>query len=220
MADKTEMQTKGIIFDLDGTLVDTLDDLTVSMNYGLRRFGCPERSRDDCRDMIGSGILKFAESALGPEYKHLAESLVEVMIEHYRDHCLVKTVPYPGFPDVLRTLHQMNIRLAILTNKNQQPAEVITRHFFGDIFATIIGAKNGQKPKPDPQAALKILELWNLEPQEVLFVGDSEADIQTAEAANVRCVACEWGFRSKTQLLAAGAKMFIQHPKQILDLVT
>lgn len=219
MADKAGNLTKGIIFDLDGTLVDTLDDLTASMNYGLGRFGCPERSREDCRDMIGSGILKFAEAALGPQHRHLAEGLVEVMIEHYRTHCLVNTASYPGFPEVLSVLQDRNIRLAVLTNKNQEPAEVITRHFFGDMFAPIIGAQNGQKPKPDPQTALEILDLWKLRPQEVLVVGDSEADIQTAQAANIRCIACEWGFRSKAQLLAAGAETLIQHPKQVLEIL-
>lgn len=211
--------TKGIIFDLDGTLVDTLDDLTVSMNYGLSRVGRPERTRNECRQMIGSGILKFAEAALGPEYVHLAEDVVKAMVAHYKDHCLSKTTPYPGIPEVVGILQGRGVAMAVVTNKDQDLAETITRHFFGDVFSPIVGTQNGKKPKPDPQAALNILEQWNLRPDQVLFVGDGEPDVQTANAAGIKCLACEWGFRSKEQLLAAGAEIFIQQPGQILEYI-
>ena len=131
---------------------------------------------------------------------------------------MLKTVSYPGIDEVLAVLLQRGIRLAVLTNKNQPVAETICRNYFDhDVFDPVMGAAGGRKVKPDPQTTLDILKQWNLIPDEVLFVGDSEPDIHTAIAAGVRSVGCEWGFRSKDQLLEAGAVIIIQHPKQILE---
>ena len=214
------LDIKGIIFDLDGTLVDTLDDLTDSMNAGLKQMNRPVRSADECRAMIGHGLHAFAERAIGPGHIQLADELVTRMVDYYKDHCLLKTAPYPGVKNVIGTLSRQGVRLAVLTNKNQAPAEVISRHYFGpDTFDPIIGAASGRAVKPDPQTTLDILRQWNLTTNEVLFVGDSEADVQTAIAAGVGCIACEWGFRSKEQLLQAGATVLIQSPSQILNMV-
>ena len=215
------MDIKGIIFDLDGTLVDTLDDLTDSMNAALRQMGLPVRSVDECRAMIGHGLHTFAERAIGPDYIQLADELVKRMVAHYRDHCLLKTAPYSGMKDVIGILSGQGVRLAVLTNKNQAPAEVICRHYFGpDTFDPIVGAAADRAVKPDPHTTLDILRQWHLIADAVLFVGDSEADVKTAIAAGVRCIACEWGFRSKEQLLQAGAITLIQSPSQILDMIS
>lgn len=214
------MAVKGIIFDLDGTLVDTLDDLTDSMNAVLVRLGCPKCTRNQCREMIGNGLRKFAERALGPDYIQLTDELLTGMVNYYHDHCLLKTAPYSGMEKVIKALTQKGIHLAVLTNKNQEPAEVITRHYFGKTaFDPIVGAADGRKVKPDPQTTLDILRQWKLTADEVLFVGDSEADAQTAIAAGLKFIGCEWGFRSKEQLIEAGAKILIQCPPQILDLI-
>ena len=213
------MITKGIIFDLDGTLVDTLDDLTDSMNAALMQLGRPVRSQDECRAMIGHGLHKFAEGALGAEHVQLADALMTRMVDYYKDHCLLKTTVYPGVEEAIETLLGRGVRLAVLTNKNQASAEVITRHYFGDAFDPIVGAADGRKVKPDPQTTLDIIKDWGLAADEVLFVGDSEADVQTAINAGVRCLACQWGFRSKDQLVEAGAEILIQQPRQILEFV-
>lgn len=212
------LTAKGIIFDLDGTLVDTLDDLTDSMNAVLTQLGQPVRSPDECRTMIGHGLHTFAARALGPQQAHLTDTLVARMVDYYQGHCLLKTVSYSGIDEVLQVLLQRGIRLAVLTNKNQRVAEMICRHYFDPgVFDPVIGAAEGRKVKPDPQTTLDILKQWDLSPDEVLFVGDSEPDIHTAIAAGVRSVGCEWGFRSKDQLLEAGAVIIIQHPNQILE---
>ncbi|MDH4203737.1 MAG: HAD family hydrolase [Phycisphaerae bacterium] len=212
------MNIKGIIFDLDGTLVNTLDDLTDSMNAALTQLGRPARSPEECRAMIGHGLHTFAERALGKEQIHLTDTLAERMVDYYRDHCLLKTTAYDGMEELIAALRKRRVRLAVLTNKNQAPAEVISRHYFGgNTFDPIVGAAPGRAAKPDPQTTLEILRQWKLDADEVMFVGDSEADVQTAMAAGVRCIACEWGFRSREQLLRAGANILIRQPAQILD---
>ena len=210
---------KGIIFDLDGTLIDTLDDLTDSMNYALVELGCPPRQSDQCRRMIGDGLVKFAERALPENCKHLRDELREKMVVYYQKHCLVKTTPYDGMKDLVRVLRDRGIRMAVLTNKNQAPAEKVVSHFWSDgPFDPVVGICEGREVKPDPQTTLEILEQWQLPASEVIFAGDSEVDIQTANAAGVTSVGCEWGFRDREQLLSAGAEILIQKPIQILEL--
>ncbi len=216
---RTPLSYRGIIFDLDGTLVDTLDDLTGAMNAALAELKCPTRTDDECRQMIGHGLHKFAERALGAGRQHLTDELVTVMVAYYAEHCLEKTRPYDGLEEVIVKLGEQGVRLAVLTNKNQAPAETITRHYFGaETFDPIIGAADGRRPKPDPQTTMEILQQWGLTADEVLFVGDSEPDMQTAKNAGIRAVGCEWGFRSADILTDAGADVLIQTPGQILNL--
>ena len=211
------MGCKGIIFDLDGTLLNTLEDLTASMNYALVKLGCNPRHREECRRMIGNGLTQFAELALPENYKDLRDELLKIMSAYYQHHCLVKTAPYEGIPSVVQTLSDKGIRMAVLTNKNQKPAEAVVTHFWKNgFFDPVVGVCDGRKIKPDPESTLEILGQWQLTASEVIFIGDSEVDIQTALAAEVASVGCEWGFRDKEQLLAAGAETLIQKPIQIL----
>lgn len=206
-----------MIFDLDGTLVDTLDDLTDSMNYALKTLGFPPRPPLECREMIGNGLTKFAERAIGTGDMSRRDTLLEVMTAHYLKNCLNKTRPYGDLSDIICRLKNDGIRLAVLTNKNQTPAEIIVKHYFGaDTFSPIIGYAPGRAAKPDPEGVVEILKAWGLPAADVALVGDSEADAQTAAAANIRFIACEWGFRSREQLLEAGAKVLLQTPTEIL----
>ena len=213
------MPTKGLIFDLDGTLVDTLGDLTDSMNAALGHLGRPQRTADQCRRYIGHGLRKYAERALGPDYIHLTDALMEHMIAHYRGNCLNKTAAFSGMQQTIQTLAAQGLRLAVLTNKNQAPSETITRHFFPGTFDPIVGAAEGRTPKPDPQTTLDIINGWGVDKNEVLFIGDSEADIQTALNAGIRPIGCLWGFRDTDILRGAGAQTLIQRPPQILDII-
>ena len=215
------MKYRGIIFDLDGTLINTLGDLTDAMNHSLAQLGCPLRTQKECRRMIGNGLAKFAERALPENCKHLRDNLQNIMVSHYQQHCLIKTAPYEEIEEIVRLLGNKGVRLAVLTNKNQEPAEAIVRHFWDDgVFDPVIGICCGRKIKPDPQITLEILEQWQLAASEVIFVGDSEVDMQTANAAGVTPVGCEWGFRNKEQLQTAGAEILIQNPLQLLDILS
>ena len=214
------MTTEGIIFDLDGTLVDTLDDLTDSMNYALKTLGFPTHQPEICRTMIGNGLTKFAERALGVEGLAYTGKLLDVMTTHYLDNCLRQTRPYPGLSEVISELRQRRILLGVLTNKNQKPAEKIVNFLFGaGTFDPIIGYQAGQKTKPDPEGIVDILNSWSLSCTQVIMIGDSEVDVQTALAAKIQAVGTSWGFRSREELSLAGADKIIDNPSQILDLL-
>lgn len=210
------MRTKGIIFDLDGTLVDTLDDLTDAMNHALKTLGFAMHSRDLCRKMIGNGLKMFAQRAIGTDDPNQIGKLLDVMTVFYREHCLDKTRPYMNLKEVVLRIFERGIRLAVLTNKNHAPAETITNHFFGlGTFDPIVGYREGLKVKPDPQTTLDIIAGWRLQKDQVLFVGDSEVDIQTAAAAGIEAIGVSWGFRGREALTAAGAGQIIDHPDQL-----
>lgn len=212
------LAVKGIIFDLDGTLVDTLDDLTDSMNFGLLKLGFPARSADECREMIGHGLTNFAEEALGTADRGSRDKLLEVMTAHYRENCLRKTRVYDGVGYVVKVLKNKGIRLGVLTNKNQEPAEAIVRHYFGaNLFEPVAGYAPGRAVKPEPGGVFEILEAWQLGADEAVLAGDSEADVKVAAAARVQFLGCEWGFRSRKELVEAGAERVISRPEEILD---
>ncbi|MCE5185971.1 MAG: HAD family hydrolase [Planctomycetaceae bacterium] len=211
---------KGILFDLDGTLADTIEDLTDSMNYALTQLGCPTLSIEQCRQMVGSGLKNFASQALPADRQELHPQLMDLMVSRYAEICLDKTMAFAGMNSTLVRLRAQNIQLGVLTNKNQEPAEKIVHHLFGkELFDPIVGLASGRKVKPDPQTTWGIIEHWGLHKDSVLYVGDSDVDVRTAIAAQVRCAACLWGYRSQEQLEAAGATVFIRHPEELLALL-
>ena len=171
--------------------------------------------------MIGNGLTKFAERAIGVENLGLRDRLLEVMTGHYRGNCLNKTRVYEGLGEVVKVLQERGLHLSSLTNKNQKPAERIVRHFFGaDTFDPIVGYVAGRAVKPEPGGVFEILKVWEMGTEDVILVGDSEVDAATAARARVRFLGCEWGFRGREQLLAAGAEALITRPSEILEYLT
>ena len=214
------MSYRAVIFDLDGTLVDTLEDLTAAMNAALGHFSLPGHSAQACKMMIGGGARRFAERALPANQQDLAERLLALMREHYRDNCFKYSRLYDGMGEVIRQLCQRGLRLAVLTNKDQVVAGRIVEHFFGSgAFEFVIGAIEGRRIKPDPGTTVGIAESMGLSCEDFLFVGDSAVDIETALAAGMRSVGAAWGFRERGELEAAGAHIIIDSPGEILYLV-
>lgn len=215
------MICKAIIFDLDGTLINTLADLCHAMNFALKAVGQPVHSIEECRRMIGNGVRTFAERALGAEQQGLRDEVLEIMKARYRDKCFDNSELYNGIAETVIELRKMGIRLAVITNKDQDAAEKIVGHFFEKaVFECIKGVRGERTVKPDPWVTEEIISQMGLKPDDYLFIGDSEVDIETASGAGVRSVGATWGFRSRVELMAAGADILIDEPREILDLIS
>jgi phosphoglycolate phosphatase len=219
LAKKDEkMKYKAMFFDLDGTLVDTLDDLTEAMNGALSALGQPGRSRDECREMIGRGLGEFARAALPADAGGLLEALLRKMREIYAEICLNKTAPYAGICEVLSACKKAEVRTAVVSNKAHPMTVRIAEHYFGrETFEEILGQKEGAKCKPDPAPMRFLLDKMALCAGDVLYVGDSDVDVETARNVGMDFVAAAWGFRSAEQLRQAGAKKIIDRPIELMD---
>ena len=214
------MAAKAIIFDLDGTLVDTAADLANAMNFALTRFAQPAHSVEVCKQMIGDGLKMFVQRALGKNRQDLRDEVLLAMKERYRDKCFECSRLYDGIFEVVNKLRAGGIRLAVLTNKDQEDAERIVEHFFGpDTFEYVAGVVGGRGIKPDISSAMRIVKSMRLGCEDFLIIGDGVPDIQTAAAAQIRSVGVSWGFRSREELAEAGADIIIDRPEEILGLV-
>ena len=212
------MSIKGIIFDLDGTLVNTLDDLSNAMNYALAQLGEPTHSAEVCRTFIGNGVAMFAKRELNADKQHLHSGLLRLMKQRYHDKCFDYSTLYDGIEDAVKVLRHRGIRLAVATNKGQDVARVIVEHFFGTAFENIVGIDGKRPVKPDPAGTLEILNGMELNGKNMLFVGDSDVDIRTAANAGIKSVGVTWGFRTRDDLIGAGADIIIENPSEIIEL--
>jgi phosphoglycolate phosphatase len=214
------LRYKGVIFDLDGTLVDTLEDLAAAMNFGLAELGEPTHSVDECRKMIGNGVAKFAERALSSDKQHLHGELLGLMKARYLDKCFVYSSLYDGIAECVGSLQAAGVKLGVVTNKNADAAVLIVEYFFGKgTFEAIIGIEGDKWVKPDPAGTHKAIGVMGLEKEEVLFVGDSDVDIATGINSGTKPVGVTWGFRSREQLIEAGAETIVDAACEIVALV-
>ena len=209
---------KAAIFDLDGTLVNSLEDLADATNYALRTFKQPGHTAEAIQQMIGEGTRTLISKTLGQDKQHLIEDVLKKMREKYIQICLDKTRPYKGLLEVVAELvYKKDAKLAVLTNKDQKMAQKIVCHFFNGYFQIIKGTTDAIAVKPEPQEALQLLDKLRVKPQETIFVGDSATDVQTAKAAGIKMVGVSWGFRGKEELIKAGAETIVNEPKQLLE---
>ncbi|MEO8253364.1 MAG: HAD family hydrolase [Flavobacterium sp.] len=215
------MKYKAVLFDLDGTLVDSLKDITDAMNMVLKSRNFPTHSYELMRTFIGSGIRNLVSKALPEMHKDetTIESTFQEMMETYRENCIQKTIPYNGIIELLDELKYRNIKLAILSNKADELTKKIGLALFPDYFEIVMGLKSEATKKPNPIAALEISRDLNISPEEILYVGDSGIDMQTAKNANMYAIGLIWGYRPKEELLAEGAKSILEHPLDLLKLL-
>ena len=210
------MTYKSAIFDLDGTLVNSLEDLADATNYALKSFNQPEKELQAFPQMVGEGTRTLIKRALDNENPELIEKVLLKMREKYMQICLNKTRPYKGLVEVVTEFAKRKIKLAVLTNKDQKMAEKIVSHFFDGFFQIVKGTTDAVPVKPEPFEALQVLAKLGVKPEETIFVGDSKTDMQTAKAAGIKAVGVSWGFRDKKELTEAGAEKIIDEPSQLL----
>lgn len=200
------MRYDTVIFDLDGTLLDTLDDLTDGVNHALADFGYPLAGRGEIRSRLGygSGHL-IAESVPGGRDNPDYQAVFDDYLEFYRAHSSVKTAPYPGTMELLASLKKRGVRTAIVSNKPDSATQELYARWFASAVETAVGEREGIRRKPAPDSLLEIMRRLGAGKKRTVYIGDSEVDIQTAAAAGVDCISCTWGFRTREQLIAAGA---------------
>ncbi|MGA9525292.1 MAG: HAD family hydrolase [Myxococcaceae bacterium] len=212
-------QFDAVIFDLDGTLADTLEDLSDAMNASLRDLGQPVHSVAMYRKMVGAGVANLARSALPPDREDLLEQALAGFRSHYSAHIADTSRPYPGIPELLDALTGRGLKRAILSNKVDAMTKRIGELCFGRwTFDVIYGERSGVPRKPDPTSALEIAALLKVAPGRTVFVGDTAIDMKTAANAGMYGVGVRWGFRSE-ELEPAGAKAIISSPLELLSVL-
>ena len=213
------MTYRTYIFDLDGTLLDTLGDLAASVNYALRQHGMPERSLDEVRRFVGNGVRKLMERAVpqGPD-NPLFDETFATFRQYYMNHSLDMTKPYEGIPETLTELKKRGCRLAVVSNKMMAATQALCRHFFLDTIEVAIGEHeaDGIRKKPAPDTVFVALHELGVGKDEAVYVGDRDVDIVTAATAGLPCISVLWGFRDRDFLLQHGARYFVSTPKELL----
>ena len=207
-----------IIFDLDGTLLNTLEDLADSVNYAMERFGFPLHTLEEVRFFVGNGAPKLIERSIpqgveNPSY----EAVLKVYSEHYAEHCEDKTQPYAGVMEMLETLKGQEYKLAIVSNKFDGAVKQLCKKYFGEYIAVAIGESAQVKRKPAPDTAYRALRELDSDASHAVYVGDSDVDIQTAGNVPMPCVSVTWGFRTEEQLKNAGARddLMVRTPQEL-----
>lgn len=212
------MKYNTVIFDLDGTLLNTLEDLADCVNHTMRIFGYKERTIDEVRSFVGNGIGMLVRRAV-PDYvsDEQYETVFAEYKKYYTGNCQVKTKPYDGVRLVVEKLHSMGIKIAIVTNKNQMAVNELNKKYFGDIINVAVGDNGIRERKPSTEPVMEALRLLGSKAEETIYVGDSEVDVATAQNSKLYGVYVTWGFRDKEQLKAAGGENFIDKPHELLE---
>ena len=207
------------IFDLDGTLLDTLTDLAASTNYALRTHGMPEHTIDEVRRFVGNGVRKLMERAVPDGTDNpLFDEAFATFRQHYMEHSLDTTRPYEGVPEMLAALKAKGCHLAVVSNKVMAATQELCRHFFPDTIEVAIGENEaeGIRKKPAPDTVIAALRQLGVGQERAVYVGDSDVDIATARNSSLPCISVLWGFRDRDFLLQHGAKTFISAPSELL----
>jgi phosphoglycolate phosphatase len=206
-----------VIFDLDGTLLDTLGDLRDSVNYALAFHGYPTRTTEEVRQFVGNGVAKLVERALpggleNPDFS----AVLATFRSHYQDHSQVLTAPYPGILSLLEELKKRKIPMAVVSNKMDSAVKPLCEHYFGNLIPVAIGEREGVHKKPAPDSVIQAAEELQVPLADCVYVGDSDVDLDTARNAGIPCIAVTWGFRSRAFLAEHGANCYADTPAEIL----
>ena len=211
---------KAVIFDLDGTLIDTLDDLTDSMNFVLSEFCFPIRTKPEIRSFVGNGLGMLAKRSLPEESNdNTVREITTRMKEYYALHSRIKTKPYDSIPECLDEIKLKDIKCAVLTNKLESAAKSLCDDFFPEYFDIVCGDNGVDRLKPAPDGIERIAGQFNVEKDEILYIGDSEVDAETAINAGVKSIGVLWGFRDKDILEKCGFDEIADEVSDIIDII-
>ena len=207
------------IFDLDGTLLDSLTDLELSCNYALRANGMPERTLEEVRMFVGNGVKKLMERAVPNGLANpLFDKTYQDFRQHYMIHNLDHTHPYAGVEEMLQKLIASGKHVAVVSNKFYAATQELVAHFFGEKISVAIGERENIRKKPAPDTVNEALRQLGADRETAVYIGDSDVDIMTAKNSGMPCISVLWGFRSRQFLIANGAATFVEKPSEILDI--
>ena len=208
---------KTVVFDLDGTLLDTLADLAAAVNYALVKNGLPTRTIDEVRGFVGNGAAVLMQLAAGEE-RSFEKQLLQDFRDYYGAHCADKTQPYAGMIELLNELKRRGVKTAVVSNKADFAVKSLARTYFSGLLCEAVGENEdaGIRKKPAPDSLFAVMEALQADKQTTVYVGDSEVDVQTAKNAGLDCICVTWGFRDKDFLRETGAEIFVDEPSEIL----
>lgn len=212
---------RNVIFDLDGTLLNTLDDLADAGNHTCRVMGWPEHPVQAYRYFVGNGIPKLVERFTPGPYRtpETLKAALDIFVPYYNAHKEDKTVPYAGMPETLARLREAGVRMAVLTNKAHPLAKAVVEQYFPQMFPLVQGALPDRPTKPDPELLHQLMEEMGAKPEDTLFVGDSNVDVRTAKNGGLKCCGVLWGFRTEEELAEEGADYIVRTPADLEKLI-
>ena len=206
------------IFDMDGTILNTLEDLTDCMNYILRMYRMPERSIEEVRRFVGNGIRRLIERAVvAGTNQELIDRMFSDFAEYYKDHSAIKTRPYEGIQETIEKLRSMGYRTAVVSNKADFAVQDLCQDFFPGLFDMAVGEREGMRRKPYPDSVWLVLDTLGVKAEDAVYIGDSEVDLETADNSNIDIVPVTWGFRDKEFLVKQGAKGCVDTPEELVN---
>lgn len=214
------MKTELLIFDLDGTVLDTLEDLYLATDYALSRFGLEKRTKEEVRAFVGNGIKRLVELSVpsGTDEKTV-DGVFSAFNEYYAVHCADNTRPYDGIADVIKKLKEQGVKTAVVSNKADYAVKALCEKYFDGLFDFAVGEREGIRRKPAPDSVNEALRVLNTEKENAVYIGDSEVDVKTAANANIKCICVLWGFRSRETLVLNGGENFAESPRDILKYI-
>lgn len=209
-----------IIFDLDGTILDTLEDLKCSLNAALKKNKLPERSFEEVRRFVGNGIGMLIRRAVPSDANDNTIRQVHAdFTTHYKVHSADHTRPYDGITALMEQLHAAGRKIAVISNKADYAVQDLCQHYFPDLIDIAVGEKEGVRRKPEPDSVNEVIRLLSIPKKSVVYIGDSEVDIQTAKNAGIDAVIVEWGFRDRDFLIEQGASVLVKTPAELARLL-
>ena len=211
------MKYKLVVFDMDGTILDTLEDLTNSVNFGLAKNGLPKRTIDEVRYFVGNGIHRLVERAVPANADdEQIEKVFAALNEHYAVHCADNTKPYAGVNALIAELRRRGVKTAVVSNKADYGVQALCKQYFDGLFDCAVGEQEGVRRKPCPDSVNMVLSKLAIDRSEAVYIGDSDVDVNTAKNAQMDCIAVEWGFRKREELVAAGATLIVADTAELL----